>query len=127
MKINTGKFLLAAALTLFAFNANAVMVELSDTADFTGVNTVSATDGDNDGVVTNLGLGSWTLNMATGVSSPAIGTIGYVDEMHLNFLAFGGTGTVYVRLSDINFNKQDWASGAGVTLNNLRIFIKQGL
>ncbi len=88
--------------------ANAtLMLQISDTADFSGT-TISANDSDNDGMVSiNDGLGGWTANVVTGFGSPMLGS-DWTDELDLNSVnVSGGTGTVYIRLSDTGFDKGD--------------------
>ena len=41
-------------------------------------------------------------------------------------VALSGSVGSLISNADIRFNKQDWATGASITLNNLIIFIKQG-
>lgn len=99
----------AVATLLLTPIANAdLIVEISDRADFNGTlgTVISGVDSDGDGMVSiNSGFGSWVANVVTGFSSPMIGSE-WVDAMDLNSVnVSGGTGTVYIRLSDEGFNK----------------------
>ena len=116
----TKKALLASVLTMFAANVNALLIaEISDTADFSGT-VVQAIDTDGDGFLSiNSGLGTWVANVVTGLSSPLLGGNG-IDEMDLNSVnVSGGTGTIYIRLSDTGFSKLDasYTTSFGGTTN----------
>lgn len=97
-----------AAFALFiAPAANAtLMLEISDTADFSGT-VVSAEDSTGIGFVTAtaFNFGSWSISSGTGFSSPIVGN-DYVDVMHLNsYNVGGGTGSIYLRLTDTDFQR----------------------
>lgn len=100
---------LLAGLFLVSTSANALLLEISDTADFTGT-VVAAADDDNDGMVMiNSGLGNWIVNVATGIAKPLIGNddLARLDLNSINVT--GAAGTIYLRLTDIDF----LASGPG--------------
>jgi hypothetical protein len=120
--MNKGKFKLlgvtATVLFMMTSVANAqLMMELSDTADFSG-SVVSAADGDADGVVSiSSSLGSFFVNVLTGLGSPAIGDA-FVDELDLNSVNVSGdAGTIYMRLTETGLNKgtAHYAAGFGGT------------
>ncbi|MBN4079040.1 PEP-CTERM sorting domain-containing protein [Beggiatoa alba] len=96
---------IAASALLLAPIANAqLIVQISETADFSS--NVEAIDTDGDGYV-NLfsALGSWTLNSVSGLSNPFIGSDAY-DELDLFSLnVSGGAGTLYIRLSNTGLTR----------------------
>jgi len=108
------KPLIAVPLLFFAASANAqLMLQISDTADFTGT-VVGGTDTDGDGLLTvssNIsdGLGSWIASVNTGISSlNSPYSDGLVDTLHLNSVnVSGGVGTIYVRLSESGYVKTE--------------------
>jgi len=100
------KPLVAASLVLFASTANAeLMLELSETADFTGP-IVAATDTDGDGQVDiNGAFGGWIANVVSGFGSPLLGDA-YTDELDLvSANISGGTGDLYIRLTDTDYDR----------------------
>jgi hypothetical protein len=101
------KPMLAAALVFFTTSASALLIEISETPDFSGV-VIVADDTDNDGLVTiSSALGSWLVNVVTGLSSPAIGDE-YSDKLDLNSVnVSGATGTIYIRLTDTDFARYE--------------------
>jgi len=119
------KPVLVAMLVFFTTSANALLIEISDTADFSS-NVISQADTDNDGFVSissafwdGSALGDWIVNFVTGVSSLEIGDEN-VDKIHLNsFNVSGGSGSLYVRLTDTDFDKSpaSWWAGFGGTTN----------
>lgn len=96
-----------------ATSANALVIQISDTPDFTGT-VISANDYLTDSGVVFIGDGGyfgestfadWTMSVTTGVSGPAVGDQ-YVDILDLNSInVSGGTGTLYIRLTDIGFSR----------------------
>lgn len=79
----------------------ALKLELSD-----GVSTGSVVDTDGDGLVSFIGpVGMFSINVAAGLSKPAIGNAA-ASQMHLSALTMsgGGTGTLTIKLSDIDFS-----------------------
>lgn len=97
----TASMALAATTLLGAQQAQALAISISD-----GVNTISASDTDSDGVVYLLSaIGSWNINVVTGVGNTVIGTP-EIYGLHLNSLnAGGGTGTLTVMITDTNVTK----------------------
>ena len=100
------QIILAGLLSLSVMaSANATLtVQLSDNADFLGVdgiNIISVTDSltSPTGNITVTGtLGTWFVNVTTGLSAPTLGDA-YVEQLHLNSVnVSGGQGTVYMRL-----------------------------
>jgi len=94
---------LIAGLFLVSTSANALLLEISDTADFSGT-VVAAADVDNDGMVMiNSGLGNWVVNVSTGISKPFIGNddLARLDLNSIN--VSGAAGTIYLRLTDVDF------------------------
>lgn len=97
----TTSIALAATTLLGAQQAQALAISISD-----GVNTISASDTDSDGVVNLISaIGSWNINVVTGVGNPVIGTP-EIYGLHLNSInAGGGTGTLTVMITDTNLTK----------------------
>ena len=112
------KPMLAAVLIFFTTSANALLIEISETSDFSGT-VITVADTDNDGVAYTVmaELGTWDVDVK-GLSSPYIGDE-YVDRLHLHSLQVsGGAGTVYIRMTDTGFDKllaQYTTSFGGVT------------
>ena len=126
------KPMLAAVLIFFTTSANALLIEISENSDFSSAGTGSILIDDAgpdlingfafslgvDGSVAMLGaLGDWSWNVITGTSSPLIGDE-YVDKLDLLSLnTSGGSGTLYIRLTDTDFDKllasyTTWFGGA---------------
>lgn len=100
------KQMLFASLVFFAASANAILVvQISDTSNFSGT-TITAIDTDGDGFVNiNSALGGWNFNVVSGFGAPALGGPN-LDEMDLNSVnVSGGTGTIYMRLTDTGFSR----------------------
>ena len=93
------------SLSILASAHATLIVEISDTADFSGT-VVSAIDTDGDGMVNvSSGLGSWIANVVTGFSSPIIGG-DYIEAIDLNSVnVSGGSGTIYLRLIETAMTK----------------------
>lgn len=107
------KPMIGMALVFFATTANALIIEISETADFSGFvitvdDVADATGVSNDGVVTiNSSLGSWIVNVVTGISSPLIGDE-HTDQIDLNSVnVSGATGELYIRMTDTGFVGDD--------------------
>lgn len=117
MKLIT-KPLLCLALLFAAATANALVIEVSENADFSGAVVVS--DDDGDGIVqVNGSFGAWIVNVVTGLSSPAIGNQ-HVDKLDLNSVnVSGNAGTLYLRLRDEGFSRlvARWVAAFGGTTN----------
>jgi len=103
--MNIKNFLLAAGLFSIAANANAILViQISDTADFSGT-IVEAVDTDNDGLVTlnsSISGTTWIANVVTGVSDHDSNQ----GQMHLNSVnvsSLGDGGSVFIRLTDTDY------------------------
>ncbi len=93
---------LATTTLLGAQQAQALAISISD-----GVNTISASDTNNDGFVfLNTAIGAWNFNVVSGLANPAIGTP-QIYGLHLNSLVSGGTGTLTVMITDTNLTKLD--------------------
>ena len=89
--------LLFAALTLTGLSANAgLILTLQDS----GGASASIADDDGDGfVMFNGALGTWLVNVSTGITNPLIGTAN-IDAIDLNSVnVSGGTGTLTVTLT----------------------------
>lgn len=101
------KLVLAATFLFVSASANALMIEISESADFSGF-VVVANDDDDDGAVTIVtSLGTWLLNVVTGVSAPLIGDE-YSNQLDLNSInVSGGAGTLYIRLTDTGYTGGD--------------------
>ncbi len=99
------KSFLAIIVLASATSAQALVIEISETADFSGV-VIVADDADNDGFVqVSSAIGTWLINVVSGFSSPAIGDQ-HVDKIHLNSVnVSGGQGTIYIRLTDTDFQR----------------------
>ena len=105
------KPMLAAVLIIFTTSANALLIEISEDSEFgetgSGSDVFAVADTDNDGLVLgNAILGSWLVTFA-GASNPTM-TIGdeSFDNMHLNSMQLGGgSGTIYIRLTDTDFDR----------------------
>ena len=119
------KPMLAAVLIIFTTSAHALLIEISETDDFSGiviaVDDTNDTNGtNNDGVVKiEDPLGNWMVNVVIGLSSPAIGNE-YVDQLDLfSVNVSGGAGTLYIRLTDTDFDKlqASYSAGFGGTTN----------
>ncbi|NCF73321.1 MAG: PEP-CTERM sorting domain-containing protein [Gammaproteobacteria bacterium] len=112
------KPVLVAMLVFFSTSANALLIQISDTADFS-TNVVSADDTNDDGVVTLFSsLGTWTTNFSAGFSAPLIDD--QLDLLSGNIS--GEAGTIYVRLTDTDFDKSPaswWAGFGGTTMGTV--------
>lgn len=102
-------------ITAFTFTGVAAHADLILTLD-DGVNApVSFSDG-GTGFVNFWGeIGTWTINSATGVSNPWIGS-DHVDEMHLNSMnVSGGSGTLTVTLeqTELDRTSANWIAYLG--------------
>ena len=117
------KPMLALVLFFVATSANALILEISENADFSG--SIIASDTDNDGRVTIDGsLGNWIVNVVLGFSAPLIGN-DYFDQIDLfSVIMTGGAGTLYIRLSDTDFDRGDapYTTAFGGTSNGTASF-----
>ena len=119
------KPMLAAVLIIFTTSANALLIQISEDANFSGT-VIEINDTDNDGVVSFVTIplllpspfGNWEINMTSGFSSPAIGDehVDMIDLLSGNVSS--GLGTLYIRLTDTGFDKllaSYWAGFGGTT------------
>ncbi len=105
------KILLSTTIFLIATSANALLIEISDNADFDGVlGTVkTADDSGIEGYADiTVSLGDWIINSVTGLSNPILGD-DYTDVLHLDSLNVTGEsgGTIYVRLTESGYTRYD--------------------
>lgn len=104
--------------TAFAFTglaANAGLILTLETGDGASA---SASDDDGDGLVLfNGALGSWLVNVTTGLTNPIIGSDS-VDEIDLNSVnVSGGTGTLTITLTRTGLERSpsQWTANLGGT------------
>ncbi len=107
--------MLVAGLSLFSWNAQAGLILTLE--DSTGAS-ATVTDDDGDGWVTFVGaVGTWTINVTTGVTNPAVGSDRY-DEIDLNSVNIsGGEGTLTIKLTRTGLERSpaNWSAALGGT------------
>lgn len=107
------KFISKSAIAVILFfvttSANALIIEISESADFSGT-VISANDSASEGFAQLFAsLGDWSINSVIGLSNPILGDDRY-DQIHLDSLnVTGGSGTLYIRMTDTDFERGDGA------------------
>ena len=97
--------------TMFVFSANALALQIK--LDDLNGNVAIVTDTDNDGVVTyNGSLGTWLVNVTTGISKPLIGdaSLPQIDLNSINVTS-SGSGMLEISVSDNGFSPNPSAPG----------------